>query len=100
MSTTTAKRNYRATFILDNRGKEDSVDQLVEGVKKEIAAVEGEVGTVESLGRKDFIRVTDKKFPGAPYVQIYFAAPATAPAKLKERLRLNQSVYRIFLQSA
>jgi small subunit ribosomal protein S6 len=100
MSTTTAKRNYRATFILDNRGKEDSVDQLVEGVKKEIAAVEGEVGAVESLGRKDFIRVTDKKFPGAPYVQISFAAPATAPAKLKERLRLNQSVYRIFLQSA
>ena len=35
------KRNYRATFILDNRGKEDSVDQLVEGVKKEIVAVEG-----------------------------------------------------------
>jgi small subunit ribosomal protein S6 len=100
MSTTTAKRNYRATFILDNRGKEDSVDQIVEGVKKDITAVEGEVGVVESLGRKDFIRVTDSKFPGAPYVQISFTAPATAPAKLKERLRLNQSVYRTFLQSA
>ena len=26
------KRNYRASFILDNRGKEDTVDQIVEGV--------------------------------------------------------------------
>jgi small subunit ribosomal protein S6 len=97
---TTAKRNYRATLILDNRGKEDSVDQIVDVVKKDIVAVEGEVGAVENLGRKDFIRVTDKKFPGAPYVQISFTAPASAPAKLKERLRLNQSVYRIFLQTA
>lgn len=97
---TTAKRNYRATLILDNRGKEDSVDQIVDVVKKDIVAVEGEVGVVENLGRKDFIRVTDKKFPGAPYVQISFTAPASAPAKLKERLRLNQSVYRIFLQTA
>ena len=37
------KRNYKATFILDNRGKEDSVDTIIEGVKKEIAAVHGEV---------------------------------------------------------
>ena len=43
MSTTT-KRNYRATFILDNRGKEDSVDQIIDGVKKDILAVDGEVG--------------------------------------------------------
>ena len=99
MSTTT-KRNYRATFILDNRGKEDSVDRIVEGVKKDIVSVEGEVGLVENIGRRDFIRVTDRKFPGAAYVQIDFAAPATAPAKLKERLRLNHSIYRTFLQSA
>jgi len=100
MSTQTAKRNYRATFILDNRGKEDTVDQIIDGVKKEIVAVEGEVGAVENLGRRDFSRVTDNKMTAAPYVQIAFAAPATAPARLKERLRLNQSVYRIFLQSA
>ena len=29
------KRNYKATFILDNRGKEDTVEQIIEGVKKE-----------------------------------------------------------------
>jgi small subunit ribosomal protein S6 len=33
------KRNYHATFILDNRGKEETVEQIVEGVKKVIAEV-------------------------------------------------------------
>src|SRR5450432_4031790 len=94
------KRNYRATFILDNRGKEDSIEQIIEGVKKDIAAVQGDVTAVENAGRKEFARVTDPKLTGASYVQIDFSAPAEGPSQLKERLRLNHSVYRTFVQSA
>ena len=94
------KRNYRATFILDNRGKEDSIEQIIEGVKKDIAAVQGEVTAVDNIGKKDFVRVTDKKLTGATYVHVSFSAPAEAPAQLIERLRLNNSVYRTFVQSA
>ncbi len=85
---------------MDNRGRAETVDQLVEGVKKVIAEVQGEVSAVENIGKKDFIRVTDKKLTGATYVHVNFAAPATAPAELIERLRLNDSVYRTFIQSA
>jgi small subunit ribosomal protein S6 len=94
------KRNYKATFILDNRGKEDSVDQIIEGVKKEIAAVQGDVTAVENLGRRDFARKTDDKFPAGVYVQVAFSAPAAAPAQLHERLRLNDSVYRAHVVNA
>lgn len=94
------KRNYRATFILDNRGKEDSIDQILEGVKKDIAAVQGDVTNVENLNRKEFARVTDARLTGATYVQVSFSAPAEGPAQLRERLRLNNSVYRTFVQSA
>lgn len=93
-------RNYRATFLLDNRGKEESVDQMIDGVKKEIVAVHGEVTAVENIGKKDFARVTDRKLTGTTYVHISFSAPAAAPAQLHERLRLNTSVYRTFIQSA
>ena len=93
------KRNYRASFILDNRGKEDSIDQILDGVKNEITAVQGEVTAVENLGKKDFVRVTDRKFTSGAYVQVAFSAPAEAPAQLRERLRLNSSVYRTFVQS-
>ncbi|MBI5426005.1 MAG: 30S ribosomal protein S6 [Opitutae bacterium] len=94
------KRNYKATFILDNRGKEDSVDQIIEGVKKEIVAVQGDVTNVEQLGRRDFARKTDAKFPAGVYVSISFSAPAGASAALQERLRLNDSVYRTLVQNA
>ncbi len=93
-------RNYRATFILDNRGKEDTVDQIVDGVKKVIAEVHGEVTAVENIGKKDFVRVTDKKFTSANYVHVSFSGPAESPANLREKLRLNDSVYRTFIQSA
>ena len=94
------KRNYKATFILDNRGKEDSVEQLIEGVKKEISAVHGEVTAVENLGRREFARKTDDKFPGGVYVQVSFSAPGVAPAQLHERLRLNDTVYRALVENA
>ena len=94
------KRNYKATFILDNRGKEDSVDQLIEGVKKEISAVQGEVTAVENIGRREFARKTDDQFPGGVYVNVAFSAPASAPAALHERLRLNESVYRALVENA
>jgi small subunit ribosomal protein S6 len=92
------KRNYRATFILDNRGKQETVDQIVDGVKKEIAAIHGDVTAVENIGKKDFARVTDRKFTGAAYVHVNFSAPPEGPAQLRERLRLNGSVYRTFVQ--
>lgn len=93
-------RNYRASFILDNRGKEDTVDQILEGVKKVITEVKGEVTSVENIGKKDFVRVTDKKMTSANYVHVNFSGPAEAPAQLREKLRLNGSVYRTFIQSA
>lgn len=93
------KRNYRATFILDNRGKEDSADTIIDSVKKEIAAVQGEVTAVENLGKRDFARVIDRKFTGGTYVQVSFSAPPTGPSQLKERLRLNHSVYRTFVET-
>jgi small subunit ribosomal protein S6 len=96
----TATRNYLATFILDNRGKEETVEQILEIVKADITAVSGKVETVENVGRKDFARVTDTKFPAASYVQIKFSGPSAAPAALKERLRLNQNVYRTLVQAA
>ncbi len=94
------KRNYRATFILDNRGKEDSVDSIIEGVKKEITAVHGEVKAVENIGRRDFARIPDDQFPSGVYVQMDFSAPAGAAAQLHERLRLNDNVYRALVENA
>jgi len=94
------QRNYRATFILDNRGKQDSVEQIIEDVKKEIAAVKGEVTAVDNIGKKDFARVTDRKFTSATFVHVSFTSPPQGPSQLIERLRLNDSVYRTLVEEA
>lgn len=92
------KRNYRATFILDNRGKEDSVEQIIEGIKQDITTLKGEISGVENLGKRDFARITNPKLTGGTYVHIAFSATADVPAHLKERLRLNTSVYRTYVE--
>jgi len=96
---TETKRQYRVTFILDNRGKEESIDQIIEELKKEIVAVHGEITAVENLGKKDFARVPDRKLPSAVYVQVDFTAPLDGPRHLHERLRLNSNVYRTLVQA-
>ena len=96
---TETKRQYRVTFILDNRGKEESIDQIIEELKKEIVAVHGEITAVENLGKKDFARVPDRRLPSAVYVQVDFTSPLDGPRHLHERLRLNSNVYRTLVQA-
>jgi len=97
---TQTKRKYKATFIIDTRGREESLDLLLEKVKQDIVAIHGEVLSVQHLGPRDLVRPTDRKFVTAPYVEVEFMAPIDGPAHLHERLRLNTIVYRVLIQSA
>ncbi len=94
------KKNFKATVILDTRGRTETLDELVDGVKGEIAAVSGEVTGFESLGIRDFTRPTDRKYTAGPFVQIYFSAPSDCNKHLLERFRLNRTVYRSMIESA
>lgn len=93
-------KNFKATVILDTRGRSETLDELVDGVKGEIAAVSGEVTGFESLGVRDFARPTDRKYAAAPFVQIYFTAPSDCNKHLLERMRLNRTVYSSMIESA
>jgi small subunit ribosomal protein S6 len=97
---TQTNRKYKATFIIDTRGREESLDQLLEKVKLDITAIHGEVVSVVNLGPRDLIRPTDPKLVAAPYVQIEFMAPIDGPRHLHDRLRLNTVVYRALIQAA
>lgn len=94
------KKNFKATVILDTRGRTETLDELVEGVKGEIAAVAGEVTGFESLGVRDFTRPTDRKYTAGPFVQIYFNAPADCNKHLLERFRLNRTIYTSMIEAA
>ena len=57
-----------------------------------------EVGEIANLGQKEFARVTDRRFPQAIFVQILFSAGADVPASLKEKFRLDRTIYRILIE--
>ncbi len=99
MNQTLTSRNYNASIILDTRGVEETIDALIEQLKKAIEEVGGEVGDVNNLGRFDYIRVTDKKHLADFYLNIAFNGPPDAPCQLQENLRLEKTVKRIIIQS-
>tara|TARA_B100001248_G_scaffold262736_1_gene261988 strand:- start:50555 stop:50857 length:303 start_codon:yes stop_codon:yes gene_type:complete len=99
MTETQTKRSYKATFILDTRNYQEPVETLVEKLKSTISAVDGTVTNVEDLGSQSFARVTDRNFPVGIYVSIDFDGATTSPQALKEKLRLDKTVNRIFVES-
>jgi len=96
MTATTA--NFKATFILDTRDREEGVDDLIESLKQEIAAAGGEVSSVENLGKTDFARAADRRYTSGVYVRYDFSGTAETPAAVLEKLRLNKLVSHKMIQ--
>lgn len=99
MSKKNNKRNYRGTFLLDTRNYQEPIETLVEKVTSTIESVNGIVKKVNNLGQKDFVRVTQRKFPSGIYLELLFEGPADAPAAIKEKFRLDRNVNRILVES-
>jgi small subunit ribosomal protein S6 len=94
------QRNYTATLLLDTRGYTEPVDTLVAKLRDTIIAIHGEVTQVENHGQRDFARPPSKSYTAGIFVTFKFSGPATAPAALREKLRLDPHVNRLILQSA
>lgn len=97
---TATASNYLATLILDTRGREESIDDLIEGLKAELAEAGAEVTEVENLGRKEFATVPDAKYDAGVYVQYEFTGTKETPAAILEKLRLNTLVSHKLIQKA
>ena len=91
--------NYKATFILDLRGSEDDAAKVLDELKQLFGEIGAEVSDSEDLGIRDFARAADKRFKQGHYLEFYFSGPSTAPAELKEKLRLDKRMNRIFVEA-
>jgi small subunit ribosomal protein S6 len=100
MTAATTQKHYKVLLILDPRGREESIDQLIEQIKGEIVSTGAEVTAADNLGLRDFARVTDARLTAANYVEFDVAAPSGLATRLQEHFRLNKAVYRLFVQSA
>ncbi len=90
---------YRATIILDLRGTDESVENVIARLKKTLESVDAKITGEASLGQKEFVRVTDRKNPNGIYIRILFEAPGSAPAAFREKLRLDRTLKRLLIQT-
>ena len=99
MTATATKKPYKITFIFDTRGREETIEQLIEEIGKELASLDIEVKSNENLGRKDFARTPDVNITAGNYVQFAVDGPADTSARMQEHFRLNKLIHRIFVQN-
>jgi small subunit ribosomal protein S6 len=92
-------RNYEGLIVLNPKGAETSIDELVSNVGKEIEAEGAKLDRIQQMGRKEFAHPS-KKAKGGHYIQYMFAAEPDAIEKIQARLRLNDSVHLQHYQTA
>lgn len=91
--------NYKATFILDLRESEDDAAKVLADINELLGSLGAVVSSSEDLGVRDFVRAADQRFKQGHYLEFYFNGPGSTPAVLKEKLRLDKRVNRIFVES-
>lgn len=91
--------NYKASFILDLRQSEDDAQKVLTDISEVLGTIGAESVSGEDLGVRDFARSADRRFAQGHYLQIRFSGPSSVPAELKEKLRLDKRVNRIFVEA-
>lgn len=84
---------YEGMFIFAEDVDGDSVDSAITKVRGEIEALGGKVISNTRLGRKSFARPM-QKVEGGQYAVISFELEAGQVDPFKERLKLNDEVFR------
>ena len=85
-------RKYEGMIVLDTRGNEGSVQDLVLAVSKEFEAEGAKLDSVEDLGRKQFA-YNARKLAAGQYVNINFAACSETLEKIQDKLSIDSTVY-------
>lgn len=95
----TTNNKYKATFILDLRQSEDDAQKVLSDITAVIGTINGSVTGSEDLGVREFSRAADRHFSQGHYLQVDFSGAGNAPANLKEKLRLDKRVNRVFIEA-
>ena len=90
-------RNYEAMIVLDLKGKEETVDQIINGISRDMEKSGIKLEQIDHLGKR--------KFPFSPrhvesgyFVNIQFEAEGAALDNLRAKLKLNENVYQQYYQ--
>lgn len=85
-------RKYEGLIVLNTKGKEDSVDELVGAVAKEMEAEGAKLEEIRQMGRRNFA-YNARHLDGGHYVNYIFEADTQQVQKIQGKLKLNALVH-------
>lgn len=85
-------RKYQGVIVINAKGKEESVDEMVSGIGQEIEEEGGKLEQIDQLGKREFV-YNARHLSHGFYVNYYFEAEPSVVAKLRKRLSLNKAVH-------
>ncbi len=96
---TLTKQKYKTSIILDTREQEKTAQELLEDVKSALETIGATINREKDLGRREFVRVTDRNYTAGHYFELRLDAPESFVNDVQEKFRLDKVVYRIIVQS-
>jgi small subunit ribosomal protein S6 len=90
-------RKYEGIVVLNTKGTEGGVEDLVSTVSKEMEAEGAKINDVMDMGRRKFAYNSNHMESGH-YMNYTFTAEPSAIDKIKGRLRLNHNVHLQYFQ--
>jgi len=84
---------YEGLLVLNTKGKDESVKDIIERLEREIKSEGGAIEQVQRLERKQFSYAAGELDAGY-FVNFIFAGEPTLPAKLRAKFKLDPDVYR------
>ena len=85
-------RKYEGLIVLNTKGMEGSVDDLVSAVAKELEAEGAKLDEVQQLGRRKFA-YNARHLEAGHYVNFIFEADPAVIDRIHARLKLNEKVH-------
>jgi small subunit ribosomal protein S6 len=85
-------RKYEGLIVLNTKGKEDSVDEIVGAVAKEMEAEGAKLDEIKQLGKRKFA-YNARHLDGGHYVNYIFEADSQQVQSIQSRLKLNGIVH-------
>lgn len=93
------KRNYEALIVLDLKGREETVETLVNNIGSEFEKAGVKLEQIDQLGKRDF-PYSPRHVTSGYFVKYHLNADSTALDSARAKLKLNESVYQQYYQRA
>jgi small subunit ribosomal protein S6 len=85
-------RKYEATIVIDPKGKDDSVENIVNLITRDFEQGGAKLEQVDNLGKKKF-QTAPRHVDGGFYVHILFSGGPTSVDAIQGKLKLNSNIY-------